>query len=99
MGRGRQQCADWMLNFDFFGYPVSLFYHKSHQKKKSLFGLVVSIFMFMGLVTYAAFLGHRVGNPEHQHVVHSVYNIDLNKEEPMRLSKQELRFFAYFYKA
>ena len=96
----KKRCHENLLVFDLFGYPVTLYYNNDKSKKKSYFGLVVSVLMFFLVSSYVTILAQRIGNPENQHVIQSVYNIDLNKEEElMRLSEQDLRFFAYFYKA
>lgn len=87
-----------LVKLDIFGYPVSLFYHENNRKKNSVLGFFVTVLMFMVAVAYVGFMALRVGDPEYQQVVQTVFNIDLNKEEPMKLSEQELRFFAYFYK-
>ena len=82
MARGKK-FTDTLLNLDMFGYPVSLYYHKNSSKKKSIFGLVISVILFGLMVVYITILGKRLKSVEHQTVLQQSYSVDLNKELPM----------------
>lgn len=60
---------DSLLTLDMFGYPVSLYYHENSSKKKSIFGLVISVILFGFMVTYITILANRLGSVEHQTVL------------------------------
>ena len=68
MARGKK-LTESLMKLDMFGYPVSLYYHKDYSKKKSYFGVVISVILFGLMVGYIMILGKRLGSVEHQTVL------------------------------
>ena len=42
----RRSFLNKMVDYDMFGYPVSMFYHRDSKVKNSPIGLLVTTFMF-----------------------------------------------------
>lgn len=61
----KKSCIQYLAKLDVFGYPVSLYYHENKQKKKSVVGFIITVFMLLVATTYFVFMALRVGDPEY----------------------------------
>ena len=52
-----------LKNLDIFGFPVSLYYLKQENKKKSLFGASVTVLIALVSLSYLAIILQKVMNP------------------------------------
>ena len=76
-----------------FGFPVSLYYLKQENQKKSSFGAMMTIFLAIMSISMMAVLVKQLRNPDYQQLSQTEFTIDLSELPETSFKDDSFRMF------